>query len=68
MSISVARSAVALIAVVAVVGAVFRVSTAPDRIKERRDTAYAVCLASGGEWVKVDRDEICVKGDGAKKP
>ena len=33
MSIRLAGSAVALVAVVAVVGAVFRVSTAPDRIK-----------------------------------
>ena len=53
---------------VAVVGAVFRVSTAPDRIKERRNTAYSVCIASGGEWVKGERDEACVKPDAAKKP
>ena len=68
MSISLARSAVALVAVVAVAGAVFRVSTAPDRIKERRNTAYSVCIASGGEWVKGERDEACVKPDGTKKP
>ena len=68
MSISVARSAVALVAVVAVAGAVFRVSTAPDRIKERRDTAHAVCIASGGQWTTVERDEICVKGEPAKAP
>ena len=68
MSIRLAGSAVALVAVVAVVGAVFRVSTAPDRIKERRATAYGVCIASGGEWVKGERDEACVKPDAAKKP
>ena len=68
MSIRLAGSAVALVAVVAVVGAVFRVSTAPDRIKERRATAYSVCIASGGEWVKGERDEACVKPDAAKKP
>ena len=66
MSISVARHAVAIVAVVAVVGAVFRVSTAPDRIKDRRDTARAVCLASGGQWVKPERDELCLKADSPK--
>ena len=68
MSISLARSAVALVAVVAVAGAVFRVSTAPDRIKERRETAYSVCIASGGAWVKGERGETCEKPDAAKKP
>ena len=68
MIIRIARYAFVLIALVAIVSAVFRVSTAPDRIKQRRDTAYSVCIASGGEWVKVDRDEICVKEEAAKKP
>ena len=68
MSISVARSAVALVAVVAVAGAAFRVSTAPDRIKERRNTAQAACIAAGGQWTAVERDEICVKGAPTKAP
>ena len=68
MIIRIARYAFVLIALVAIVSAVFRVSTAPDRIKQQRDTAYSVCIASGGEWVKVDRDEICVKEEAAKKP
>ena len=68
MRISVARSAVALVAVVAVVGAAFRVSTAPDRIKERRETAHAVCVAAGGQWTTVEREEICLKGEATKAP
>ena len=68
MSTSVARLAVAVVTVVAVAGAVFRVSTAPDRIRERRDTALSVCVGSGGEWVKIDRDEICRKPADDKKP
>ena len=44
----------------AAVSAVFRVATAPDRIRERRDMAREVCLKAGGEWVVGDgRREIC---------
>jgi hypothetical protein len=63
VSINLARLAVAAVAVAAVAGAVFRVSTAPERIKQRQETARSVCLASGGQWVKVDRDEICAAAD-----
>jgi hypothetical protein len=56
-----ARSAFAMILVVGIAAAAFRVATAPDRIKERKDTARTVCLNSGGEWVVVDRNEICRK-------
>jgi hypothetical protein len=66
MNNTVARLTVALVVVVAVAGAVFRVSTAPDRIKDRRDTARAVCLASGGQWVKPAGDELCMKADSPK--
>lgn len=65
MSINIVRHGFVLVASVAVGAAVFRVATAPDRIKERRDTAHAVCLSSGGKWVKVERDEICVRTETA---
>lgn len=62
MGVRIAWTIVALIIVGAAVSAVFRVTTAPDRIRERRDMAREVCLRSGGEWVKAaDRHEICKK-------
>jgi len=59
LQIGFARHVFAWVVFAAVVAALFRVATAPDRIAERRNTARNVCLASGGVWVKVDRDEIC---------
>lgn len=47
------------VALVAVSGTVFRVATAPDRIKDRVETARKVCAERGGEWVIVDRREQC---------
>lgn len=56
----------ALLALLAIGAAVFRVATAPDRIKERRETARQVCLSSGGQWVPMDRDHGCLRpGDPA---
>jgi hypothetical protein len=63
MRLSLARSAFMVVALAAVGAAVFRVSTAPERVKERRDTARAVCTSSGGEWVRVGKDEICRKDE-----
>jgi len=65
--IKVARFAFVLIVLVAVVAAAFRVATATDRIKERRDTARGACAASGGEWVKVDNVEACVHAESGSK-
>jgi len=62
-----ARTAFALISIAAIAGAVFRVSTAPDRIRERHQTARAVCLQKGGEWVIVDNNEICRTAEIAKQ-
>jgi hypothetical protein len=53
------RGTFGLVVVLALGAAVFRVATAPERIKERRETARSVCLSSGGQWVKVQRDEVC---------
>jgi len=54
-----ARLAVAVVIVASIAGAVFRVATAPDRARERRETARAACTNAGGEWVKVGSDEVC---------
>ena len=61
-----ARNAVMVVAVAAIGGALFRVVTGPDRIKERRSTAQSVCESTGGKWTKVGPDEVCVKTDSAK--
>jgi hypothetical protein len=58
------RLDVALIFIVMVVAltvgaAIFRVWTAPERIRMRLDSAKASCLNAGGEWVKVGREESC---------
>lgn len=59
MNLGFARHVFAWVVLAAVVAALFRVATAPQRIAERHATARSVCLASGGRWVKVGRDEIC---------
>lgn len=61
MSSSHAQTAFMAILVIGVGAAVFRVATAPDRIRDRKETARSVCLSSGGQWVKVEREEICRK-------
>ena len=62
-----AQTAFMTVLAVCLAAAAFRVATAPDRVRERKDTARSVCLSSGGQWVKVDRDEICQKPGGAPK-
>ena len=63
MTLSLARSAFVIVVLAAVGASVFRVSTAPDRVKERRNTARSVCVSTGGEWVQVGGDEICQKNE-----
>jgi len=62
MGVRIAWTVVALIILGALVSALFRVATAPDRIQARKDTAREVCVKSGGEWVVAGRDELCKKG------
>jgi hypothetical protein len=62
MGVRIAWAVVALIILGAVVSALFRVATAPDRIQSRKNTAREVCVKSGGEWVVAGRDEVCKKG------
>jgi hypothetical protein len=60
MGVRIAWSLVALIIIGAAVSAVFRVATAPDRIRERRDIAKSVCIKAGGEWVAAHHGrELC---------
>lgn len=63
MYTSFARSAFVIVVLAAVGSTVFRVSTAPERIRERRETARSVCVSSGGEWIRVGSDEICQKSE-----
>jgi hypothetical protein len=62
MGVRIAWTIVTLIILGAVVSALFRVATAPDRIQSRKDTAKEVCVKSGGEWVVAGRDEVCKRG------
>ena len=60
MAVRIAWALVVLIIIGAAVSAVFRVATAPDRIRERREIAKEVCLKAGGEWIRSDdRREVC---------
>ena len=59
MLIRITWAVVASVIVLSVGSALFRVATAPERIAERRNTAKEVCVKSGGEWVRVGREEVC---------
>jgi hypothetical protein len=62
MGVRIAWAIVAMIVIGAAVSALFRVATAPDRIKDRRELAKEVCVKSGGEWVIAGRGEVCKRG------
>ena len=59
--------AVAAVVLMALLATLYRVSTAPDRIRERRGLAQTTCVNKGGQWVMVDNQEACVSGDDLKK-
>jgi hypothetical protein len=61
LNVSVAQIAVGFVIVAAVAATAFRVSTGPDRARQRRDIARQVCIDSGGRWLLVEREEICEK-------
>lgn len=62
MNSSLSRSAFFVVVLAAIGGTVFRVSTAPERIQQRKDTARSVCTGGGGEWIKLGNgDEFCRK-------
>jgi hypothetical protein len=54
-----AQLAFAVITLLSIGGATFRVATAPDRVRERRNLAYMTCIKSGGQWAVVGKSEIC---------
>jgi hypothetical protein len=65
MVLNLARNVFLVVVTFTVLGTVFRVATAPERMQQRRDTARTVCTGSGGLWVQVGRDEICQRGESA---
>ncbi len=65
--ISITRFAVGAVVIAAIGAALFRVTTANDRVADRRNTARAVCTASGGDWVMAQKTEMCVKRELATK-
>lgn len=56
-----------LVALLAVAAATYRITTAPQRMEERRATARSVCTNAGGEWVKQGREEWCLKVQAASR-
>ena len=67
MKTSFAVASVAVVTLVTVVAATFRVTTAPDRLRMRLDSARTSCLNNGGEWIKVGREELCRTAGDRKK-
>jgi hypothetical protein len=67
MKISMTRMAFAAVVAVAVAAAFFRITTAEDRVSERRALARTVCTSTGGVWMSIQGAEVCDKGDLAKK-
>ncbi len=60
VNLNVSVISVAAVVALTIAATVFRVSTAPERIRMRLDTAKASCIKAGGEWVTVNREESCV--------
>jgi hypothetical protein len=52
---------VLIVAGVSVGAAVFRVATAPERVRERREVAQKTCTGLGGVWTAVDRSGACLR-------
>jgi hypothetical protein len=67
MKISITRLAFGAVVTVAIAAAFFRVTTAEDRVSERRALARTVCTSTGGVWMSIRGAEVCDKGDLAKR-
>ncbi len=67
MNINVTRLGFVAVLAIAIGAAFFRVSTAEERVNERRAVARAVCTSTGGVWETVNGREVCDKGEFAKK-
>ena len=61
MNIGVGRYMFAVVIILALGAATFRISTAPERAKQRRELARQTCVETGGEWVQSQHDEVCHK-------
>lgn len=59
MKLNISVLALLSVATLAVLALTYRVSAAPERIRQRLETAKATCLGNGGTWVKVDGVDIC---------
>lgn len=67
MKINITRTAFGAVVAVAIAAAFFRVTTAEDRVSERRALARTVCTSTGGVWMSINGAEVCDKGELAKK-
>lgn len=67
MKANLSVTAFVLVIVITIVAAVYRVATAPERVRLRLKEAQSSCTAAGGEWVQVDRHEVCRPAAGGKK-
>ena len=59
MKASLSVASVIVVIGLTIVAATYRVSTAPERVRSRLNTAKESCTAGGGEWVKVGTEEEC---------
>ncbi|MEO8296853.1 MAG: hypothetical protein ABI574_03520 [Burkholderiales bacterium] len=67
MTIALARHVFSAVAVGTIAATAFRVATAPDRFRERQETARQVCTTRGGQWVQVERQYLCSPSSAASK-
>ena len=61
MKISFGRHLFLVVAIAVVSGTVFRVATAPERVKKLHDTARSACGANGGTWTVTGHEQRCEK-------
>jgi hypothetical protein len=58
-----ARIAFLVVTLISVGAALFRTYAGPERARERRNMAQMACIKSGGEWLVIERSEVCRKSD-----
>ena len=67
MKLNLTRWLFAAVIAIAIAAAFFRITTAEERVSERRALARTVCMSTGGVWAVADGREVCEKSDFAKK-
>lgn len=60
--------AIVLVTLASICSAFFRVATAPDRVRDRREMAHKTCVDTGGDWAVVDNAEVCRKAEALWPP